>query len=121
MKIEVIEIDSLKPELKLFIHRTGKIGFTKSVERYMGIAHGKSITFGLNSENKNDKDFYVVVHDKKVKNGFKVQKNGEYLSIHTKILLDNYGFDYSKGTLCIDIEEIKQAAGSVFKFIIKEK
>jgi hypothetical protein len=40
--------------------------------------------------------------------------------VNTKILFDNFGFDYSKGNLHIEIEEIKQAAGNIYKFTIKE-
>ena len=120
-----MKIDFLKPvepagSIKATIHKNGKMGFSKSASKKFELDEGKFMQIGINSEDKNDENLYVVV--KKFDNGesLKVLKAGQYHYLNSKALFDMLKIDYRHKKIIYDVEDFEYNGVEMYKFVKRE-
>lgn len=120
-----MKIDFLKPvepagSIKATIHKNGKMGFSKSASKKFGLDEGRFMQVGINSENKNDENLYVVV--KKFDDGesLKVLKAGQYHYLNSKALFDMLKIDYKHKKIIYDVEDFEYNGVVLYKFVKRE-
>lgn len=107
MKITFYNPDELDKNLKVTIHKTGKMGFTMDAAKKLSLIEMKSANIGVNNEDPEDDCLYLAIYKDINKGGFRISKAGSYYYINTKILFDNLKLDYSKGNVSYDMAEEK--------------
>lgn len=107
-KITFFNPDELDKNLKVTIHKTGKMGFTMDAAKKLSLAEMKSANIGTNTEDPEDKCLYLVIYKDINEGRFRISKAGSYYYINTKILFDNLKLDYSKGNVSYDMTEERE-------------
>lgn len=115
MKIKWIDPSALDKHVKATIHKTGKLGFSNGAAKKLQLADNKSICVGTSLENPNDRCLYLIVHENKTEEGFKIAKSGMYYYLNTKFLFDSIGIDYKKEIVTYDITQETTEFEKVFK------
>ena len=114
-KITFFNPDELDKNLKVTIHKTGKMGFTMDAAKKLSLADMKAANIGINKEDPEDDCLYLVIY-KGINDGkFRISKAGSYYYINTKILFDNLKLDYSKGNVSYDMAEEKDDDEIMYK------
>jgi hypothetical protein len=121
MKIKFFNAESLDKNLKATIHKSGKMGFTIESARKMNLSPEKSLSIGINEEDEEDKNLYIVVNPSRQKDAFTILKAGSYYYVNTKPLFDNLKFDYVRNNISFDLSEDKIEDMKIFVFKTKEK
>ena len=89
-------------KIKLTVHKSGKLGFSKEAEKILNLQDNRFVKFGFD----NDKSIFLKIqltHDEEC---FKIAKAGEYFYILSPELLES--FEIKKGeTFTFDILEDK--------------
>lgn len=105
MKITFFNPDELDKNLKVTIHKTGKMGFTMDAAKKLSLGEVKSANIGVNNEDPEDNCLYLAIYTDINGGRFRISKAGSYYYINTKILFDNLKLDYSKGNVSYDMTE----------------
>lgn len=123
MNIKFFKVSELDKNLKVTIHRSGKMGFTSDAASKLKLAINRSADIGVNADDPNDKNLYMILHEGDKEGQFRVVKAGEYFYINTKVLFDNLRIDYSGETVAYDItiQDQDEKAIYVLKRRIKNK
>jgi hypothetical protein len=121
MKIKFLSPDSLDKNLKATVHKSGKMGFTIEAAKKMGLDINKSLSIGINEDDTEDKNLYVVINSNKRSDSFSLLKTGEYYYVNTKPLFDNLKYDYINKSIVFELSEDKIEDTKLFIFKTKEK
>lgn len=120
MKLKFYNPNELDRNLKVTIHKTGKLGFTMDAAKKLNLAEMKSANIGINEDDLTDNCLYLVI-EKDINEGlFRISKAGAYYYINTKVLFDNLKIDYSKGNITYDMSEEKVDGLNVYKLKKRE-
>lgn len=110
----MIEIDFFRPKesdrnAKVTVHKTGKLGFSKSASDLMGLANRRYCKIGKDSNGDGNKVLYMVIQANKDEYSYKVSKAGDYFYLKAKQLLIDLDIDYkdNDSTVIYDITHIK--------------
>jgi hypothetical protein len=114
-KITFFNPDELDRNLKVTIHKTGKMGFTMDAAKKLSLAEMKSANIGINNEDPEDDCLYLVIYKDVMEGRFRISKAGSYYYINTKILFDNLKLDYSKGNVSYDMTEERNESEIMYK------
>jgi hypothetical protein len=120
MKITFYKSTELEKPIRLAVHRSGKLGFSKEAETKLNFPTNKSVGIGRNEEDAKDESLYMVVYKDEPDGSFKVSKAGSYYYLNTKVLFDNLKIDYSKGTVAFDMEKT-EIDGEVYYKLTRKK
>lgn len=104
IRLKFFEPNKIVP-VKASIHKTGKLGFAMDAAKRLGLQKGKYSQVGINQDDPNDKNLYLIVVDKDADGCFKIAKAGEYYYINLKHVFDKMNIDYSKDVIAYDISE----------------
>jgi hypothetical protein len=96
MKLKFINPDELDNNVKATIHKTGKLGFTAKAAKRFNLKQGMSVSIGINEDNKNDKNLYIVFNKEPKSDSFRISKAGGYFYAQTKGLFQHLCVDYSR-------------------------
>src|SRR5258708_24012722 len=121
MKIKFFNPENLDKNLKATVHKSGKMGFTIESARKMDLSAEKSMSIGINEDDEEDKNLYIVVNPSKQKDSFPILKAGNYYYVNTKPLFDSLKFDYLKKNISFELSEDKIENMKVFIFKTTEK
>lgn len=121
MKIKFLTPSSLEKNLKATVHRSGKLGFTIELAKKMDLSTDKSISIGINEEEEEDKNLYILVNSDKRSDAFSVLKAGDYYYVNLKALFDNLKYDYENRSISFDVVEEDLGGVDVFVFKFKQK
>lgn len=121
MKIRFLSPQNLERNIKATIHKSGKMGFTIEAANKLGLSTDKSVSIGINEDDENDKNFYVVVNNSKTRDAFSVLKAGDYYYLNTKPLLDSLKIDYLNNNISFDIEEQEIENQDIYIFKRRDK
>lgn len=123
----MIDIEFIKPNesessVKLTVHRTGKLGFSKGAIDLMNIEKNKNCKFGKNKNKEEDEKLYMVVSNQRDNLSYKISKAGDYYYIKAKELLRELNIDYSDQatTVIFDIREIDNNGQRIFELNKRE-
>lgn len=105
MKIKFHSPKELDRNLKVSIHRSGKMGFTVDTANKLKLSVGKSAAIGTNEDDTNDDSLFLVIYPDVQENTFRVSKAGGYYYINTKPLFDTLKIDYTNGDIVYDVNE----------------
>lgn len=118
--IKFFDPEELDRNLKVTIHKTGKMGFTMDAAKKLNLQEMKSANIGINANDPNDNNLYLVIN-KDINDGkFRISKAGAYYYINTKILFDNLQIDYSKGNIVYDMSQERNERGTFYKLKRRE-
>lgn len=121
MAIKFFKVKELDRNLKATVHQSGKMGFTIEASNKMELTVDKSISIGMDEDNKEDTNLYVVVNDTKEENSFPVLKAGDYYYINTKPLFSTLKIDYKKNNIAYEITKDEIEGMELFVFELKQK
>jgi len=120
MRIRYIKPKTVTGKFKCTIHQNGKLGFSRNAINKMGIDNNKHVKLGLNEEDVNDNNIYMLIQDYKDEETFKINKAGNYYYLNTKYLFDDFKLDYVRKKIIYDIQEIVINDEKVFKLVKRE-
>jgi hypothetical protein len=120
MKLNFFNASELEQKLKCAIHKTGKLGFSESAIKKLGINDQKYIKIASNEADEADKNLYMVIAAEKDNEGFKINKAGNYYYLNTKALFDKLNFDYINTSIMFDIIEIEGEEYKIYKLLKRE-
>ncbi len=121
MKIKFFNPEYLEKNLKATVHKSGKMGFTIESARKMQLSPEKSLLIGINEDDLEDKNLYVIVNQSRQNDAFPVLKAGEYYYVNTKPIFDNLKFEYVEKNISFELSEENINNVKVFVFKTKEK
>lgn len=95
----MVKLNFFKPKesernAKVTVHKTGKLGFSKSASDIMDLTNNRYCKIGLNTETEEDENLYMVIQKTKDEYTHKVSKAGDYYYLKAKQLLTELGIDY---------------------------
>jgi hypothetical protein len=118
----MVEIDFFKPKesdrnAKLTVHKTGKLGFSKSASDIMDLANKRYCKIGKDTNGEGNKVLYMVVQTNKDEYSYKVSKAGDYFYLKAKQLLMDLGIDYKDddSTVIYDIVPVNLEEKEYYK------
>lgn len=118
--IEFYNPEQLDKNLKVTIHRTGKMGFTMDAAKKLNLEEMKSANIGFNKNDPSDTMLYLFIEKDITLGKFRISKAGLYYYINTKILFDNLKIDYSKGNITYDMTEETLSGRVIYKLKRRE-
>ena len=123
VRIKLYKLDELDKNLKVTVHKTGKMGFTSDAATKLKLPTNKSADIGFNEADLTDKNLYLFIYPEDKKGQFKVIKAGQYYYLNTKVLFDNLKIDYTKDTISYEIvpEDVNDNRVYVLKRKLKLK
>lgn len=120
MKIKFIAPKVVRGRVKCTVHRNGKLGFSQAAKIRLGINNTYYAKIGINEEDTNDKNLYMLLTQQGDEESFKVSKAGNYLYLNTRNLFDELHIDYKNKKIIFDIEEIQHDGMTLYKLIRRE-
>lgn len=120
MKIKFIQPKLQLGRIKCTVHLSGKMGFSKAAINELGIAHTSFIKIGINEEDENDNNLYMLVIGEENAEAFKINKAGDYYYLNTQYLLDKLGVDYKSKKVIYDIESFDYEGTEMYKLTKRE-
>lgn len=120
MKIKYLKPMFAKGKLKCTIHQNGKLGFSRGAIKKMMIDINKHAKIGINEENRDDKNLYMIIQNYEDEETFRINKAGDYYYLNTKYLFDNMKIDYTRKKIIFDVQEIKINGDTIYKLNKRE-
>lgn len=103
MKIRFFKPRNVNKRIKLTVHRTGKLGFSKDASQLLNLEKNKFCKFGTNENS----DLLFVICKEGDNTTFSISKAGDYYYVNAKSLLKDLDIDYKdENTYIFDIEDI---------------
>ena len=121
MKIKFFNPNDFNRNIKATVHKTGKIGFTIDAAKKLSLSVDCSLSIGINEDDSDDSNLYVILHNTIETGAFKVSKAGGYYYVNTKVLFDNLKIDYVNSAIIYDITEEDFEGQKVYKFKKRNK
>jgi|18_taG_2_1085343.scaffolds.fasta_scaffold01200_5 hypothetical protein len=119
---DMIKIDFFKPKesdrnAKVTVHKTGKLGFSKSAADILDLANKRYCKVGKDANGEGNKVLYMVVQPQKDEYSYKVSKAGDYYYLKAKQLLIDLEIDYKDDdtTVIYDIIALNLEGKEYFK------
>lgn len=119
MKINFFNPEHLDKNLKVTIHKTGKMGFTMDASKKLRLNINNSANIGSNSEDSTDDNLYLFIYSDD-QGAFKISKAGNYFYINTKLIFDNLKIDYVKENVIYDMSEMEDGSTKFYKLKRRE-
>lgn len=113
MKLKFLNARDYEGKLKCVIQSNGKLNFSASAIRILGLNNQKSIKFALNEDEKGSDDLYLIILDEITDDAFKVNKAGNYYYLNSKSLFDSLGIDYKSQSIIFDIANTEEVIGGL--------
>jgi hypothetical protein len=120
MKIHFVKPTAANVNVKSTIHINGKLGFSKAAIRKFGLDEGKFIKIGVNSDDEDDKNLYVIIKNFDDGESLKIHKAGQYYYVNTKQLFDSLNIDYKNKKIIYDVEDFEYSNIKMHKFVKRE-
>lgn len=118
----MLDLNFIKPKetdgaVKLTVHKTGKLGFSKGAIELLNIGANKYCKFATNNADTNDVSVYMVVDPNGDEYSFKISKAGDYYYIKAKSFLNEMDIDFEDETRTIifDIQQIDYNGEKIYK------
>jgi len=100
MGLTILSAKDYSVKLRAAIHATGRLGFTETTAKALGLTKESRIIFAKDD----DSDvLYMINHAEDDLDSFKVMQAGEYFSVNTTSLFDALNYDYKKKNIIFDL------------------
>lgn len=99
---KLVEATRLSRKAKASVHRTGRLGFSRSAAKMLGLEANKTVLI-FEGEGR---DLFLVVVDGHDDRGFFIHGIGSYWYAATKLLYDQAGIDYVSNVIDYEISEL---------------
>ncbi|WP_295811482.1 hypothetical protein [uncultured Apibacter sp.] len=111
---------------KLTVHKSGRLGFSKSAIELLNVENYRYCKFAFNKEDETDENIYMVLNKESDEFSFNISKAGEYYYIKAKNFLSDLKIDYTDDakTYIFDIYKMDNEDLIVYKLkkrIIKKQ
>jgi len=120
MKILFFKPTITTGNIKCTIHKNGKMGFSRQAIHKLKISDNNYAKIGINAENKNEKNLYLIIQGHKDEETFKINKAGDYYYINTKYMFDELDIDYIRKKIIFDIQEIETNGNTIYRLNKRE-
>jgi len=117
LNLKFIEPKETDGAAKLTVHKSGKIGLSKSAAELLNIKNNKYCQFARDEDNVNDSILYMLVNKENDEKSFFISKAGDYYYVKAKSLLNDLDIDYTDKTKTIifDIHQIEYEGNKIYK------
>lgn len=120
MRIKFLKPNLITGKIKCTVHLNGKLGFSQAAVKVLDINEKSWLQIGINEEDENDHNLYMVIVENQNGDAFKINKAGDYYYVNTKDLFDILKVDYKNYKIIYDIEEIEYENRKMYKLIRRE-
>ncbi len=121
MALQTLSAKRYQTKLKATIQNSGRLGFTDKTAKELQLQKGSRVRFLIDEDKK---DFFLAISNEGDEDAFDVRESGTYLYVSTKLLFDEYEFDYKKKNIMFDLVRRPmlddEAGGIVYKMNIRE-
>lgn len=121
MALQTLSAKCYQTKLKATIQNSGRLGFTDKTAKELQLQKGSRVRFLIDEDKK---DFFLAISNEGDEDAFDVRESGTYLYVSTKLLFDEYEFDYKKKNIMFDLVRRPmlddEAGGIVYKMNIRE-
>lgn len=119
MNIEFFKPKETNSACKVTVHKTGKLGFSKSASDILDLKNNKYCKIGKDSNSEGADILFMLVSTEKDEFSYKISKAGEYYYLKAKQLLLDLEIDYKNDetTTIYDIEKSKINDIAFFKLM----
>jgi hypothetical protein len=121
MALLTLSAKRYQTKLKATIQNSGRLGFTDKTAKELQLQKGSRVRFLIDEDKK---DFFLAISNEGDEDAFDVRESGTYLYVSTKLLFDEYEFDYKKKNIMFDLVRRPmlddEAGGIVYKMNIRE-
>ena len=107
-------------KVKLTVHRSGNMGFSRPAIEKMQIDENSYMKLATNAEDSRDNNLYLLISKKEDEDSLKVNKAGNYYYLNTKSFFNERNIDYRKKKLIYDVVEINYEGQTIYKLIKRE-
>lgn len=107
-------------KIKLTVHRSGNMGFSKPAIERMHIDETNYVKLATNAQDTKDNNLYLLITNKEDENSLKVNKAGDYYYLNTKSFFNEMNIDYKKKKLIYDVVEVNYEGETIYKLIKRE-
>ena len=111
----MIEFNFIKPQedkgsVKLTVHKTGKLGFSKNAIEMLSLQDNRCCKFARGEDGEK---LYLLITNKKDEYTFNISKAGDYFYVKAKSFLSDLNIDYQdkETTTIFDISELEEQKG----------
>lgn len=101
-----------KPEgrtgaVKATVHKDGKLGFSSSASKVMGLDKNRRFKIATNADEESDTNLYFLVVEEEDREGvFTIAKAGSYYYVRVKHILQQMNIEYEKEKVIYDIRKV---------------
>lgn len=117
--ITIIDTSQFKVKLKATIHATGRLSFSQETADVLDFEKHPFVLFARDDENQ--EDLYMVLVQQDLSMSMKVNSSGNYRYLPTKLMFDNFGWEYRKQSIMFDLvrkQDLDESLhGVVYKMI----
>jgi hypothetical protein len=113
MKFKFLDAKEFEKNLKCTIQSNGKLNFSASAIKTLGLNNQKSIKFAVNEDAGANDELYIIIQDHISDDAFKVNKAGNYYYLNAKALFDSLGLDYKAHSVIFDIAKTEEVIGGL--------
>jgi hypothetical protein len=119
MQLKFITPKEIDGTPKITVHKSGKLGFSRSAADLLDIENNKFCKFAYDEENERDRVLYFLIEKTNDGESFSISKAGDYYYIKAKSLLNDLGIDFSDPTITIifDISPTEYEGQRIYKLI----
>lgn len=114
--LKTISYTRFQVKLKATIQSSGRLGFTDKTAKELKLTNKSWVKFLQDEETK---CFYMAITNESDSDAFPVKESGGYLYVPTKLMFDEYEFDYKNQTIMFDLVRKPalddEASGEVYK------
>jgi hypothetical protein len=117
MDITFFKPKEVNSAVKLTVHRTGKLGFSKAASGLLDLENNKYCKIGVKSGEEGSDELFMMVQESKDEYTYRISKAGDYYYVKAKQLLNELNIDYKRNdiTTIYDIEKEKVEGNVFFK------
>ena len=105
--------------IKATVHRDGKLGFSSGAARKLGLEQGKSFLVARDKSDPEDRTLYLKAATSDIGEAYKIAKAGDYFYLRIKNILDVMGYDYHRGSVIFNIQEVSSGDSVLYKLVRK--
>ena len=117
MNLRYYNASDFSEKLKVTVHHSGKLGFTRRTATALGFGKRENNYIIIATDEDSEGDLYMINCAIEDSAAFRVNKAGNYYYANTAALFDNIGIDYKnkETTIIFDIVKVKGEGQDLYK------
>lgn len=121
INFKILKSTEIPKDIRLSVHKTGKLGFSMDAKETLKLTKYKSITLAANADDENDKHLYLLLDEEEPEGSYKISKAGDYYYVNMGALLKSLGHEYSDGKLVVEMRKMEQGDTVYYRLAFSRK